>query len=459
MISTLGTPTHPEQTLSPNQSLRPLTSRINSRGHLEIGGCDVVELVRQFGSPLYILDEWTLRRACQLYRDTWARCYAGGSRVLYATKAWNCLAICALALQEGLGLDVASGGELYTALQAGAKGEDLYLHGNAKSLDELNLALETGCTLVVDSLYELQQVSALTTPARPARLLLRVNPGIDVHTHEYIRTGQTDSKFGIGQWQLPEVFDFLAAHPQLQCVGLHAHIGSQIFDLQGHRDLAGVLAQIWRQGLGRGLPLQELNVGGGLGIRYIESDDPPSIPEWVETVATAVQQAFAQSGIPLPKVLCEPGRSVIGPAAVTAYTLGGQKRIPPSDDLPQGRTYITIDGGMSDNPRPITYQARHTALLANRPEAEATQRVTVAGKHCESGDVLLKDVLLPAPMAGEVLVVLATGAYNYSMASNYNRFPRPAAVLVNEGEAQLIVRRETYADLIRQDVLPERLLR
>jgi len=459
MISTLGTPTHPEQTLSPNQSLRPLTSRINSRGHLEIGGCDVVELVRQFGSPLYILDEWTLRRACQLYRDTWARCYAGGSRVLYATKAWNCLAICALALQEGLGLDVASGGELYTALQAGAKGEDLYLHGNAKSLDELNLALETGCTLVVDSLYELQQVSALTTPARPARLLLRVNPGIDVHTHEYIRTGQTDSKFGIGRWQLPEVLDFLAAHPQLQCVGLHAHIGSQIFDLQGHRDLAGVLAQIWRQGLDRGLPLQELNVGGGLGIRYIESDDPPSIPEWVETVATAVQQAFAQSGIPLPKVLCEPGRSVIGPAAVTAYTLGGQKRIPPSDDLPQGRTYITIDGGMSDNPRPITYQARYTALLANRPEAEATQRVTVAGKHCESGDVLLKDVLLPAPMAGEVLVVLATGAYNYSMASNYNRFPRPAAVLVNEGEAQLIVRRETYADLIRQDVLPERLLR
>ncbi|MFS8806104.1 diaminopimelate decarboxylase [Synechococcus sp. R6-10] len=459
MISTLGTPTHPEQTLSPNQSLRPLTSRINSRGHLEIGGCDVVELVRQFGSPLYILDEWTLRRACQLYRDTWARCYAGGSRVLYATKAWNCLAICALALQEGLGLDVASGGELYTALQAGAKGEDLYLHGNAKSLDELNLALETGCTLVVDSLYELQQVSALTTPARPARLLLRVNPGIDVHTHEYIRTGQTDSKFGIGRWQLPEVLDFLAAHPQLQCVGLHAHIGSQIFDLQGHRDLAGVLAQIWRQGLDRGLPLQELNVGGGLGIRYVKSDDPPSIPEWVETVATAVQQAFAQAGIPLPKVLCEPGRSVIGPAAVTAYTLGGQKRIPPSDDLPQGRTYITIDGGMSDNPRPITYQARYTALLANRPEAEATQRVTVAGKHCESGDVLLKDVLLPAPMAGEVLVVLATGAYNYSMASNYNRFPRPAAVLVNEGEAQLIVRRETYADLIRQDVLPERLLR
>lgn len=459
MISTLCTPTHPEQTLSPNQSLRPLTSRINSRGHLEIGGCDVVELVRQFGSPLYILDEWTLRRACQLYRDSWAHCYAGGSRVLYATKAWNCLAICALALQEGLGLDVASGGELYTALQAGAKGEDLYLHGNAKSLDELNLALETGCTLVVDSLYELQQVSALTTPARPARLLLRVNPGIDVHTHEYIRTGQTDSKFGIGRWQLPEVLDFLAAHPQLQCVGLHAHIGSQIFDLQGHRDLAGVLAQIWRQGLGRGLPLQELNVGGGLGIRYIESDDPPSIPEWVETVATAVQQAFAQAGIPLPKVLCEPGRSVIGPAAVTAYTLGGQKRIPPSDDLPQGRTYITIDGGMSDNPRPITYQARYTALLANRPEAEATQRVTVAGKHCESGDVLLKDVLLPAPMAGEVLVVLATGAYNYSMASNYNRFPRPAAVLVNEGEAQLIVRRETYADLIRQDVLPERLLR
>ncbi len=459
MVSTLGTPTQTTQSLSPNQSLHPLTSQTNSHGHLEIGGCDVVELVQQFGSPLYILDEWTLRRACRLYRDTLTQCYTGGSQVLYATKAWNCLAICALALQEGLGLDVASGGELYTALQAGAKGEDLYLHGNAKSVDELTMALEAGCTLVADSLYELQQVSTLATPERPARLLLRVNPGIDVHTHEYIRTGQTDSKFGIGQFQLPEVFDFLNLHPQLQCVGFHAHIGSQIFDLQGHRDLVGVLAQIWRQGLSRGLPLQELNVGGGLGIRYVESDDPPSIPAWVETVATAVQQAFGLAGIPLPKLLCEPGRSLIGPAAVTAYTLGGQKGIPASDDLPEGRTYITIDGGMSDNPRPITYQARYTALLANRPEAEATQQVTVAGKHCESGDLLLKDVLLPAPTAGEVLVVLATGAYNYSMASNYNRFPRPAAVLVKEGQAQLILRRETYADLIRQDILPERLLR
>ncbi|MEN9225853.1 MAG: diaminopimelate decarboxylase [Thermostichus sp. HHBFW_bins_43] len=459
MVSTLGTLTPTAPSLSPNQSLHPLTSRTNSHGHLEIGGCDVVELVQQFGSPLYILDEWTLRRACQLYRDTLAQCYAGGSQVLYATKAWNCLAVCALALQEGLGLDVASGGELYTALRAGATGEQLYLHGNAKSVEELKMALEVGCTLVSDSLYELQQLAALATPEQPARLLLRVNPGIDVHTHEYIRTGQTDSKFGIGQFQLAEVFDFLSLHPQLRCVGFHAHIGSQIFDLQGHRDLVGVLAQIWRQGLSRGLPLQELNVGGGLGIRYVESDDPPSIPTWVETVATAVQQGFGLAGIPLPKVLCEPGRSLIGPAAVTAYTLGGQKRIPASSDLPEGRTYITIDGGMSDNPRPITYQARYTALLANRPEAEGTQRMTVAGKHCESGDVLLKDILLPAPMAGEVLVVLATGAYNYSMASNYNRFPRPAAVLVHEGQAQLILRRETYADLVRQDLLPERLLR
>ncbi|MFQ3585717.1 MAG: diaminopimelate decarboxylase, partial [Cyanobacteriota bacterium] len=341
----------------------------------------------------------------------------------------------------------------------GAKGEDLYLHGNAKSVEELKMALEVGCTVVADSLFELEQLAALATSEQPARLLLRVNPGIDVHTHEYIRTGQTDSKFGIGQFQLPQVFEFLSQHLQLRCVGFHAHIGSQIFDLQGHRDLVGVLAQIWRQGLHKGLPLQELNVGGGLGIRYVESDDPPSIPAWVETVATAVQQGFGLAGIPLPKLLCEPGRSLIGPAAVTAYTLGGQKGIPASDDLPEGRTYITIDGGMSDNPRPITYQARYTARLANRPEAEPTQLVTVAGKHCESGDVLLKDIRLPDPVAGEVLVVLATGAYNYSMASNYNRYPRPAAVLVNEGQAQLILRRETYADLIRQDLLPERLLR
>ncbi|MEN9209619.1 MAG: diaminopimelate decarboxylase [Thermostichus sp. DG02_2_bins_29] len=458
MVSTLGSSIQAASVVSPNQSLHPLTSRTNSQGHLEIGGCDVVELVQRFGSPLYILDEWTLRRACQLYRDTLAQCYRGRSQVLYATKAWNCLAICALALQEGLGLDVASGGELYTALQAGAKGEHLYLHGNAKSVDELKMALEVGCTLVADSLFELEQLAVLATSAQSARLLLRVNPGIDVHTHEYIRTGQTDSKFGIGRFQLPEVFEFLGRHPQLQCVGLHAHIGSQIFDLQGHRDLVGVLAQIWQQGLDEGLPLQELNVGGGLGIRYVESDDPPSIPAWVETVATAVEQEFAGAGIPLPKLLCEPGRSLIGPAAVTAYTLGGQKRIPASEDLPEGRLYITIDGGMSDNPRPITYQARYTALLANRPQAEPTQVVTVAGKHCESGDLLLKDIRLPDPVAGEILVVLATGAYNCSMASNYNRFPRPAAVLVAEGQAQLILQRETYADLIRQDLLPERLL-
>ncbi|MGQ9838165.1 MAG: diaminopimelate decarboxylase [Cyanobacteriota bacterium] len=459
MIPTLGSSTQTVSSVSPNQSLRPLTSRTNSQGHLEIGGCDVVELVQQFGSPLYILDEWTLRYACELYRDTLAQCYRGESQVLYATKAWSCLAICALALQESLGLDVASGGELYTALQAGAKGEDLYLHGNAKSVDELKMALEVGCTVVADSLYELQQLATLASPQQPTRLLLRINPGIDVHTHEYIRTGQTDSKFGIGQVHIPQVFEFLSQHPQLQCVGLHAHIGSQIFDLQGHRDLVGVLARIWRQGLNQGLPLQELNVGGGLGIRYVESDDPPSIPTWVETVATAVEQEFELAGIPLPKLLCEPGRSLIGPAAVTAYTLGGQKRIPASDDLPEGRTYITIDGGMSDNPRPITYQACYSALLANRPEAEPTQLVTVAGKHCESGDLLLKDIRLPDPVAGEVLVVLATGAYNYSMASNYNRFPRPAAVLVHAGQAQLILQRETYADLIRQDLLPEWLRR
>ncbi len=459
MVSTLSSATSAAPGVSPNQSLYPLTSRTNAQGHLEIGGCDVVELVRQFGSPLYIVDEWTLRRACQLYRDTFAQCYRGEFRVLYATKAWSCLALCALALQEGLGLDVASGGELYTALQAGAQGSDLYLHGNAKSLEELKMALEVGCTVVADSLFELEQLAALATPQRPARLLVRVNPGIDVHTHEYIRTGQTDSKFGIGQLQLPAVFQFLSQHPQLRCVGIHAHIGSQIFDLQGHRDLVAVLAQIWQQGLAQGLPLQELNVGGGLGIRYVESDDPPSIAAWVSTVAAAVHQEFELAGIPLPKLLCEPGRSLIGPAAVTAYTLGGQKRIPPSPELPEGRTYITIDGGMSDNPRPITYQARYSALLANRPEAAPTHVVTVAGKHCESGDVLLKDIRLPDPAAGEVLVVLATGAYNYSMASNYNRFPRPAAVLVREGKAELIVQRETYADLIRQDRLPERLLR
>ena len=435
---------------SPNQELLPLTARINSRDCLEIGGCDVTTLVQQFGSPLYILDEETLRTACRQYRDAFKRYYPGESQVIYASKAWSCLAVLAIAASEGLGVDVVSGGELYTALQAGVHPDKLYLHGNNKSLEELTLALESNCTIVVDNWQELRMLIGLSKGA-PIRIMLRLTPGIECHTHEYIRTGHLDSKFGFDPHQLDEVFAFIRQQSAFNCVGLHAHIGSQIFERQPHQDLAGVMVQWLDKATRNGLPVTELNVGGGLGIRYTESDDPPSIEEWVKAICAAVKNAADLQQLPLPKLICEPGRSLIGSACVTAYTIGSSKIVPGI------RTYVAIDGGMSDNPRPITYQSVYRTVVANRMSAPLTETVTIAGKHCESGDILIKAAQMPQTDSGDILVVMGTGAYNYSMASNYNRLPRPAAVVVSDGEANLILRRETYQDLVRQDCLPARL--
>jgi diaminopimelate decarboxylase len=438
-------------TLSPNQELLPLSARVNRHDSLEIGGCDVTTLVEQFGSPLYILDEETLRTACRQYHDSFKEYYKDKSQVLYASKAWNCLAICAIVASEGLGIDVVSGGELYTALNAGVTPDKIYLHGNNKSRDELVLAIESGCTIVADNWYELKMLVELATNSSPVRIMLRLTPGIECHTHEYIRTGHLDSKFGFDPNDLDEVFAFVSKQPSLNCVGLHAHIGSQIFERQPHRDLAAVMVQWLRDAAKYNLELTELNVGGGLGIKYTESDDPPSIEEWSKAICEVVQQACAAENLPLPKLLCEPGRSLIATACVTAYSIGSAKVIP---DL---RTYVTIDGGMSDNPRPITYQSVYRSVVANKMSAALTETVTLAGKHCESGDILIKNAQLPKTEPGDILVVMGTGAYNYSMASNYNRLPRPAAVLVANGEANLILLRENYQDIIRQDCLPERL--
>lgn len=437
--------------ISPNQELLPLTAKINGQGNLEIGGCDVTTLVEQFGSPLYILDEETLRTACQQYRDSFQKYYPGQSQVLYASKAWNCLAVCAIARSEGLGIDVVSGGELYTALTAGVSPAKIYLHGNNKSPEELRLAIDADVTIVVDNWYELRTLTTLVQGEQPIRIMLRLTPGIECHTHEYIRTGHLDSKFGFDPNDLDDVFQFVSQQPSLNCVGLHAHIGSQIFERQPHRDLAAVMVQWLRDASKYGLNVTELNVGGGLGIKYVESDDPPSIDEWVKAICEVVQQACAAENLPLPKLLSEPGRSLIATSCVTAYTIGSTKTIP---DI---RTYVSIDGGMSDNPRPITYGSVYRAVIANKLSAPHTEIVTVAGKHCESGDILIKNAQLPKTEPGDILVVMATGAYNYSMASNYNRLPRPAAVVVANGEANLILQRETYQDLIRQDRLPERL--
>jgi diaminopimelate decarboxylase len=441
---------------SPNQELLPLTATINSQNHLEIGGCDVTKLVQQFGSPLYILDEATLRTACRQYREAFQNYYPGEFQVLYASKAWSCLGVCAIVHSEGLGIDVVSGGELYTALQAGVKPEFIYFHGNNKSVAELTLAIESGCTIVVDNWYELRTLAQMRQGGQgkdsrlPIRIMLRLTPGIDCHTHDYIRTGHLDSKFGFDPDQIEEVFAFVSQQPQLNCAGLHAHIGSQIFERQPHQDLAEVMVQWMEKAKSYGLPTTELNLGGGLGMRYTESDDPPSIDEWVRALCQAVKAACEAQNVALPKLLCEPGRSLIGSACVTAYTIGSTKTVP------EIRTYVAIDGGMSDNPRPITYQSLYRVVVANRMAAPATETVTIAGKHCESGDILIKEASLPQTEPGDILVVMGTGAYNYSMASNYNRLPRPAAVVVANQEAKLLLRRETYQDLIRQDCLPER---
>jgi len=439
------------ETCSPNQFLLPLTAKVDSQDCLEIGGCSIPDLVQRFGSPLYILDEETLRIGCRQYREAFKQYYPGESQIVYASKAWNCLATCAIAASEGLGVDVVSGGELYTALQAGVSADRCYFHGNNKSLEELQLAVEAGCIIMIDNWLELETLVNYPQQSTPIQVMLRLTPGIECHTHEYIRTGHLDSKFGFDPNQLDRVFSRLSQQSTLSCIGLHAHIGSQIFELKPHQDLAGVMVQWLGKAAGYGLSVTTLNIGGGLGIRYIETDDPPSITDWVRTIGEAVAAACQSEQIPLPRLLCEPGRSLIGTACVTAYRLGSCKTIP---DI---RTYLSVDGGMSDNPRPITYQSLYRAVVANRMSAPLTEIATIAGKHCESGDIVIKDAQLPRTEAGDILVAFGTGAYNYSMSSNYNRLPRPAAVLVKDGEANIFLQRETYQDLIRQDRLPERL--
>jgi diaminopimelate decarboxylase len=437
---------------SPNRNLAPLSSALDCEGRLQVGGCTLSELARTYGTPLYVLDEATLRASCRAYREALRRHYPGPSLALYASKANSSLAITALVAEEGLGLDAVSAGELLTALGGGMPAERIVLHGNNKSAEELALAAAHGVTVVLDNWRDIELLTQLAPSlSEPVRLMLRFTPGIECHTHEYIRTGHLDSKFGFDPDQLEQVLRQLAGCGWGRLSGLHAHIGSQIFEIQPHRDLAGVMADALGLARSLGHPVTDLNVGGGLGIRYVASDDPPSIDAWVAAVAGAVAEACQERGLELPRLLCEPGRSLVATAGVTLYEIGSRKQIPGI------RTYLSVDGGMSDNPRPITYQSQYTALLADRPEAEASETVTVAGKHCESGDVLLRDAALPPATSGDILAVLATGAYNASMGSNYNRIPRPAAVLVHDGQADLVQRREQPDELLRYDVLPARL--
>ncbi|HEY8745000.1 MAG TPA: diaminopimelate decarboxylase [Chloroflexota bacterium] len=435
------------------------TQRINETGHLEVGGCDTLALADEFGTPLYVLDEAAVRERCRAFRRAFARCYPNSS-IAYAGKALLTLAVIRIVDEEGMHLDVASGGELFTALQAGFPPQRINLHGNYKSDDELRLALESGIArIVVDSMEEVGQLARLAAGhPQPVDVLLRLAPGVDPHTHGKISTGQDDTKFGmnVGDGSASAGVAAIAAQQWLRLRGFHAHVGSQLLDTEAHeaaadavcRFVAGVRDQ-------QGLTTEEIVLGGGLGIRYLPDQQPPSIDTFAATVTSAFCRALARYHLGQPHLGMEPGRSIVGESGLTLYTVGPIKHVPISE-APGRRTYVAVDGGLSDNPRPLMYEARYQALVANRAGAAPMQTVRVSGKHCET-DTLLPAVDLPDVQPGDVLAVLSTGAYNYAMASNYNRFTRPAMVLVGNGRADLIVRRETWDDLVRCDVVPERL--
>lgn len=430
------------------------TMRVNEIGHLEIGGCDTVDLASEFGTPLYILDEANFRQNCRDYYRSFTVKY--GAEVVYAGKTLLNLAVCRMVDEEGLGLDVVSGGELFTALEAGFPVERIYFHGNNKSPAELNMALEAGLSrIVVDNMYELELLDKMALEAgKKAAVILRVTPGVEAHTHEYIKTGQIDSKFGlvIENGQAMAGVKRALEMENIVLKGLHCHIGSQVFELSSYSHTADIMMSFANQVHKKtGILMEELDLGGGLGIYYAEGDEPRPIQEYADVVMSTVHSKASDFGLPVPKIIVEPGRSISGTAGSTLYTIGAIK------EIPGVRKYIAVDGGMGDNPRPALYQSRYEACLANKAGQIPIEVVSVAGKCCESGDMLIWDIKLPAASSGDILAVSCTGAYNYSMSMNYNRLPRPAMVLVGGGRAELINRRESYEDLIRNDLLPERL--
>ncbi len=424
----------------------PAHASRNAAGHLEIDGCDVVELVAEYGTPLMVYEEKTLRDQCRRFMEAF-RARTDDFEVIYASKAFCTVAICQLVEEEGLSIDVSAGGEYHTALVAGFPTDRMFYHGNNKTAGELTYALDNGIGfVVVDSLDEMELLESMAAErGQRQRILLRITPGVEAHTHHYIQTGQLDSKFGFGlaEGHAVEAIRRALEAPHLELVGLHAHIGSQIFELEGFRRAIAILVDLIKETRDLyGFECRYLNVGGGLGIRYTGEDTPITIDEYVAGKIEGVRDEMARVGLAVPRILVEPGRSIVAKAGLTAYQVGTIKEVPGI------RTYVSVDGGMSDNMRPMLYDAVYEAMIANRADDPADTVVTVAGKHCESSDILIKDATIARPQVGDVLVMPVTGAYCFSMASNYNGNPRPAVLLVNDGEARVIVERESYADLV-----------
>lgn len=423
---------------------------VNEKGHLTIGGADTVDLAAAYGTPLYVMDETAIREACRSYKASIDEFYGGKGLPLYASKAFCCKEIYRIMAEEGMGADVVSGGELYTALAAGFPADKIFFHGNNKTEAELKLALEKNVgTIVADNMTELHTLSRLAAEmGRRVRVFLRIKPGIDAHTHNFIRTGQIDSKFGFAleTGEAEEAARLAHSLSGLELVGLHCHIGSQIFELDPFCLAAEVMLRFMARLQKEGIQIKELNLGGGFGIRYQEEEHPQPYHAFMEKVAGTVAATCAVEKLETPYIYIEPGRSIVGPAGITLYTVGAVK------DIPGVRTYVSIDGGMTDNPRYALYQAGYEVITANKAGKPRNFTVTVAGKCCESGDLIQENTKIQYCEPGDILAVLATGAYNYTMSSNYNRICRPPVVMVKDGEARVIVKGETYEDLCRNDM-------
>jgi len=423
---------------------------VDENGVLCIGGANALDIAKEYGTPVYVMDEDLIRKNCRIYKDAMDKHYGGNGLVLYASKAFSCKRMVKIVKEEGLGLDVVSGGELYTAIKADFPMDKVYFHGNNKTEDELNLAVDNGVgTIVVDNVFELEKLNSIAEKkGKTVNIMFRIKPGIDAHTHEFVMTGQIDSKFGVAleTGEAMEAYKTAKQMKNLNIVGVHCHIGSQIFDIEPFEHAASVMMGFIADLKAEGIEIEQMNLGGGYGIKYVPEDNPIDYDAYIEAVSKVVKKVAAEKGIEMPKILMEPGRSIVASAGATLYTVGGVK------EIPDVRTYVSVDGGMADNPRFIMYGSKYHALLANNPLAKEEKEVTIAGKCCESGDLLIKDIKMPCLKAGDILAVLATGAYNYSMASNYNRIPKPPVVMVSGGVPSLAVKRETYEDIIKNDL-------
>jgi diaminopimelate decarboxylase len=439
---------------APNTSMKPVTYSLDDNSQPLVGGVNLVELAQTHGTPLFVLDEATIRASAKAYKETLAQAYPGVSLPLYACKANMSMGLVKLMEQEGMGLDVVSGGELYTAIQAGFPLEQVLFNGNNKTAQELELAIHHGVGRIsVDNFQDLEFIHKIAaSKAKKVDVLLRITPGIECHTHDYIKTGHIDSKFGFDLSQLPVAIDLIQERfrETIALKGLHAHIGSQIFETRPYEDLIEIMMNIYYNIREQydGLVLEDIDLGGGLGVTYMGQDDPPAVPAAVQGIAEKLHAYARRLNYPLPRLLMEPGRSMVATAGMTLYTIGSMK------DVPGLCKYVAVDGGMGDNIRPALYQAQYSAVVANKINAPVAETVTIVGKYCESGDILIKGLPVPHVENGDILAVFGTGAYNYSMASNYNRFPRPAVVLVGSGKAHVLVQRETYDTIIQQDLIP-----